>query len=258
MSKEHKIKDWKKFCDEKHWHDASKIFPMSQKEELASLVASIKEQGLLNPVVLLDNKVLDGRNRLLACLEADAEPKFVDWDEKGSPVVWVAAQNSIRRLLSSSQKACAALEALRLLRNDKGWASSVKSEGDRRIVVADMFGCGRHYISDIIQIDEGVKEPHRTQWLNQIKEGTASIPNIMRLKSFLDAQINPEEVTSEIMTTKQLVHEFLKMLTKSAVRLAYLESRKGLQKDKTKEGKENLERFDSYWVRLEKELTFRE
>jgi hypothetical protein len=39
----------------------------------------IRQNGLVEPVALLDGLVLDGRNRLRACEIAGVEPRFVEW-----------------------------------------------------------------------------------------------------------------------------------------------------------------------------------
>jgi len=82
----YEIKDWEKLCEPENWHPAASMFPMLGGDEgfrLKNLVDNIQQSGLLNPVVMLNNKVLDGRNRLAACKLASVKPKFVDWDGKG-------------------------------------------------------------------------------------------------------------------------------------------------------------------------------
>jgi phage N-6-adenine-methyltransferase len=81
-------------------------------EELAELAADIRAHGLLEPIVLLDGLVLDGRNRLRACEAAGVEPRFVEWDGSGDPAVWVISKNLKRRHLSTSQRAMVAAKLL--------------------------------------------------------------------------------------------------------------------------------------------------
>lgn len=77
-------------------------------EELAELAADIRLHGLLDPIVLLDGLVLDGRNRLRACKAVGVEPRFVEWDGTGDPAVWVISKNLKRRHLDTSQRAMVA------------------------------------------------------------------------------------------------------------------------------------------------------
>lgn len=94
-------------------HPAASRFPLMSDEELDELAADIKARGLDNPVVLLEGKVLDGRNRLEACHRAGVPPKTVEWRmEKGSAVAYVLAANVLRRHLTQSQRAAIAAELL--------------------------------------------------------------------------------------------------------------------------------------------------
>jgi ParB family chromosome partitioning protein len=88
-------------------------------EDLHELSEDIRENGLLNPIVLFESKVLDGRNRLLACKAAGVEPTFTEWVQNGvSAVAWVVSVNLKRRHLSSGQRAAVAVEAKPLLEDE--------------------------------------------------------------------------------------------------------------------------------------------
>jgi len=100
------------------YHPACRLFPRLSEQELQTLADDIKTRGLLNPIVLYQGKVLDGRNRLAACRIAKVEPRFVEWDGDGSPVEWVIATNLLRRHLTSSQRAVVALDLLPLLEKE--------------------------------------------------------------------------------------------------------------------------------------------
>jgi N6-adenosine-specific RNA methylase IME4 len=87
-------------------HPAADIFPMLDDKDLKVLAADIKANGLINPIVKLDGKILDGRNRYRACRLAGVEPRFVD-GYKGAmdPLTYVISTNLHRRHLSESQRA---------------------------------------------------------------------------------------------------------------------------------------------------------
>jgi ParB-like nuclease domain len=86
---------WQEYCDQSSWHDAANIFPLMSDDELQKLADDIKANGLKNPIILLEDKVLDGRNRLLACKLAGVSPDFQsrNAEKLGSPVSWVLSQN---------------------------------------------------------------------------------------------------------------------------------------------------------------------
>ena len=48
-------------------HSAAAMFPMMSADELQALAADIEAHGLVEPVVLFEGKILDGRNRVKAC-----------------------------------------------------------------------------------------------------------------------------------------------------------------------------------------------
>ncbi len=77
-------------------HPACKLFPVLNDNELRKLADDIKVNGLHNPIVLLDGKILDGRNRHAACKIAKVRPRFEEWTGKGSPVESVISQNLMR------------------------------------------------------------------------------------------------------------------------------------------------------------------
>jgi hypothetical protein len=91
-------------------HPAADLFPMMTSEELLLLTEDIAENGLREPIVTLDGKVLDGRNRLQACGNANVEPEFVEY-EGSEPYTYVISVNLHRRHLTSSQIAAIAVDA---------------------------------------------------------------------------------------------------------------------------------------------------
>jgi phage N-6-adenine-methyltransferase len=77
-------------------------------EDFDRLVASIRSNGQLLPILLLDNQIIDGRNRYRACEIAGTVPWTEDWNGKGDLTGIVKALNDDRRNLSESQRAMVA------------------------------------------------------------------------------------------------------------------------------------------------------
>ena len=71
-------------------------------------MASIGENGLLEPIAVWRGEVIDGRHRLRACAEAGVEPRFSQLEDATDPVEYVLARNEARRHLDDSQRAVAA------------------------------------------------------------------------------------------------------------------------------------------------------
>ncbi len=108
------------------FHPVSEIFPLMQGEQYDQLVQNICDNGLLEPIWLHEDRIVDGRNRYRACLDAGVEPEMRDWSGEGSLIEFVVSLNLHRRHLTSSQKAAAAAEALDQL---KAEAKARQQEG---------------------------------------------------------------------------------------------------------------------------------
>ncbi len=89
-------------------HPLADVFPMMRKDDLAELVADIEVNGLIDPIMVYEGKILDGRNRYKACTQIGIEPLVRQWDGKGSPLNFIIAKNLHRRHLNESQRAMVA------------------------------------------------------------------------------------------------------------------------------------------------------
>jgi hypothetical protein len=99
-------------------HPVAALFPEMDQEALAELAADIKRNGLLEPIVLADGAIVDGRSRQLACARAKVEPRFEEWPGAGSLVEWVVSRNLYRRHLSTSQRAMVAAKIMPALKEE--------------------------------------------------------------------------------------------------------------------------------------------
>lgn len=93
-------------------HPAAELFPMMGDGELQQLADDIRANGQKQPIVMLKGKILDGRNRFIACVMACKKPWVVQWQGDGSPIAFVISANLHRRHLTAAQKAAVAAEAL--------------------------------------------------------------------------------------------------------------------------------------------------
>lgn len=92
-------------------HPLADLVPSMTLGEYAELRDDIARNGLLDPIVLYEGKVLDGRHRLRACGDTATEPQFKDY-EGDEPASFVLSHNLHRRNLTESQKAMLAVEFL--------------------------------------------------------------------------------------------------------------------------------------------------
>lgn len=96
------------------WHEYASVFPMLDGQPYRDLVDDIRKNGVREPVVFLDGKILDGRNRYCAAREAGVDYPFIEY-EGDDPLGYVISLNLKRRHLSESQRAMVAkkLETMR-------------------------------------------------------------------------------------------------------------------------------------------------
>src|ERR1700730_14605581 len=91
------------------FHPLADLFPLIEGAEFDELVASIKSNGLREPIVTYDGQILDGRNRKRACDAAGIEPRYTPFRD-ADPLQYVLDRNLKRRHLSVSQRASIAAE----------------------------------------------------------------------------------------------------------------------------------------------------
>lgn len=101
------------------YHQYANLFPLIEGREFTDLVADIRENGLLDPIVMFDGRILDGRNRFRALLTAGLLSgddltsarngfsnrtfrQFVP-ETQGDPLTWVLSKNLRRRHLTPGQ-----------------------------------------------------------------------------------------------------------------------------------------------------------
>ena len=100
------------------FHALCCIFPRCSDEELQLLVLDIKENGLQKPIALYEGKILDGRNRYIACQLLEIEPDYIQYDGD-DPLAYVVSLNLCRRHLNESQRAMVAAAIIELRREER-------------------------------------------------------------------------------------------------------------------------------------------
>ena len=182
-------------------HEYSDIFPLIPQSELKDLADDILENGLRHPILLYNGKILDGRNRYLACKSIGVIPKTKDFEGTDSDalnLVW--SENFHRRHLDKSQASICIVEKQSLVDRFRAEAKEAqresallnqpqnsqkidhsertyreKNESKSSAKIAKLAGTNRQYISDAQKI---VKESPKLA--EEIKSGKKTIPQAKR------------------------------------------------------------------------------
>jgi ParB/Sulfiredoxin domain len=125
------------------FHSLAALFPLVEGRDFDELVADIREHGLHEPIVVYEDKILDGRNRLRACDAAGVQPTFTVYTGD-DPVAYVVSLNLLRRHLDESQRAMVAAKLATLKLGDNqhseglpiGRSSELLNVGERTVARA--------------------------------------------------------------------------------------------------------------------------
>lgn len=85
------------------FHEYANIFPMMEQVEIARLAEDIKDKGQAEPVVIFEDKILDGRNRWRACEMIDIRPVVIEYTGN-DPLGFVVSHNLHRRHMNEAQR----------------------------------------------------------------------------------------------------------------------------------------------------------
>ncbi len=94
-------------------HPVCAMFPLMDMADFSDLAADIEEHGLINPIIIHEGQLADGRNRANACqnisrTRSSFKPEFREWREiyKGKQTIdeWIWSINVERRHLTDEQR----------------------------------------------------------------------------------------------------------------------------------------------------------
>jgi len=92
------------------FHEATELIPHMGQQEYERLRDDIAENGMIEPIVVLGDRIIDGRHRYRACRELGIKPRTRMWEGTGSVIRYVLSANLHRRHLTTAQRAMIAAE----------------------------------------------------------------------------------------------------------------------------------------------------
>lgn len=86
-------------------HRFADFIPVADGADQFALRASIESIGLIEPIMLFEGAILDGRHRYAACTKVGVEPRFVEFEgDEEAALQYVLGKNIARRNLTTAQK----------------------------------------------------------------------------------------------------------------------------------------------------------
>lgn len=184
----------------KEFHRIANIYPLMKDNETEKRLwkefkNDIKENELLNPIMLFEDKILDGRNRAIACDETDTDVFYETFHgDENEALAYVTSTNDMRRHLTSSQRAAVAVNNEELYDQIQTEAKERMSEGGKggkggikegmetvphltktREIVAEKTNTNPRYISDAKKIKEA-----NPDLLQDVQNGKITIPKAVK------------------------------------------------------------------------------
>jgi hypothetical protein len=151
------------------FHELAEEFPMISDNETQQLADDIKKNGLLDRIMLLDGKILDGRNRYKASQLAGMHlgPENVEMFEEAfpgdDPIIYVIGKNIHRRHLTVGQRSAVAHELFKRMAKMPGTAKEkVKKAADTVGVAASSVEQAGHIAKVAPAIHKEVKKGKKT------------------------------------------------------------------------------------------------
>ncbi len=191
------------------FHEIAGIFPLLEGKELQDLADDIRLRGLIDPIWLYENQILDGRNRYRACLMVGNEPHFDDYDGD-DPLAFVISKNLKRRHLNPSQLGFVALRieeieaklAVDRIGRPPGNAAtngSISEKGYARDLAAKRLGVSHGYVGDAKRIRREAPELEQ-----RIMAGEMHITHAMRELKEAARQQKREENAAKLEAVPEL------------------------------------------------------
>lgn len=95
------------------WHPYAELFPWIEGAAFDEFVEDIRQRGVLEPIVMFEGQLLDGRNRYMAARKLGIKYPVTEYRGK-DPLGYVLSKNLARRHLNESQRAMVAAKLAKL------------------------------------------------------------------------------------------------------------------------------------------------
>jgi hypothetical protein len=222
------------------FHSVANIMPMMSNNEYEALKLDVKANGLREPIVIYQNKIIDGRNRYNACLDTGIKPIFKEYKgEEKDLIDFVISLNINRRHLTKSQLSCLAVENLpyyetkakelkALKQSNLRKGKSVLNDNIESInsvkLVSELFGVANGYISEAKRLHK-----ENIELFELVKSGELTLKNAIKQLSFLKSEkiSNNDNISNspQTLTNNELTKNDLKKINELVNELGITETK---------------------------------
>jgi protein gp37 len=201
-------------------HPYCLAIPEMTDQEFAELKEDISGSGLLEPIVLFEGMILDGRHRFRACMELEIEPWFKPFDGPDSACDYVISKNLRRRNLNEGQRAAAMTTLARLERGGNAGVTAKVLESNVQICTlnpptpapltrkqaAEIAGVGEITMARAMQVDRrGAPEV-----VKAVSEGKVSVAAAAKMVKELPDHADQREVLEKTRENPRKVTQAVK------------------------------------------------
>ena len=182
-------------------HPACAAWPQMDESALADLANDIKANGLIEPIVLLDGQILDGRNRALACERAGVEPRYVDFDGP-DPTAFSISKNQRRRHIMSKAQLALIGDTLATLKHGSNQHLRVDplARGSSLEKTQDEVASDLGVSSQLVQDARAFRQHAAPNLVQMVESGAVGLKNAT---CFARHTPKEEQVTADVATVKK-------------------------------------------------------
>ncbi len=208
-------------------HPFANLFPLLEGEDLQRLADDIRENGLHHPIVLYQEKILDGRNRYRACEIAGVELDARDFSEfngtDDEALALVISLNVTRRHLTTVVRATVAAqlfdhEKVKAAERRKAGVRLNLAEGGKAVEVAgSRVGVAAENVRLAVKVRRKAPDVFDAMAAGQIR----SMPEAVKLSRLPDGQRTEilDMVIKEEMRADQALQAYRKRLATSELKI---------------------------------------
>lgn len=150
------------------FHELANLFPLLEGQAYLELVEDIRANGLIEPIVLFEGAILDGRNRYRACNAAQVSARFETYTGS-DPLGLVISLNLKRRHLSTSQRAMVAANMANI--SHGGQRANLPLDSVGNTAAADMLNVSERSVKTA----RSVRDSGEQEYIDKVTSGELTI-----------------------------------------------------------------------------------